>query len=199
MTHTPSPAAFIRYTTRMNSISAFDTNVVSYFAGSRLASLVETARLISYLGETVIVIAATAVITALLWYVFRHRTLALGLFVTVIGSGVSAYVLKLIVNRPRPFGILPAVVETSPSFPSGHATLSVALYGMGAYLLAKRYPSIAPLLYIAAAVFIVLIGLSRLYLGVHFPTDVLAGYLLGAFWIWIGIRVMELFPIGKKR
>lgn len=108
--------------------------------------------------------------------------------IVTIGLGV---LLKLLLDRDRPFTdyVLNMRLDT-PSFPSGHAVGSTVAYGLAAYLLLQFLP--APWNYVAAGVLIVLIvliGISRVYLGAHFPSDVLAGWLLGL----AGLAVIILF------
>lgn len=110
--------------------------------------------------------------------------------VATIGLGV---LLKLLFARDRPFTdyVLNMRLDT-PSFPSGHAVGSTIAYGLAAYLLFQLLPS--PWNYIVAGILIVLIlviGISRVYLGAHFPSDVLAGWLLGAMGLLIVILLIK--------
>ena len=127
----------------------------------------------------------------LLSYKKSFQRSAAGLAVSVLGAGGTGYVLKMIVERGRPSDSISALTETSFSYPSVHATFSVALYGFLAYVLCKRYPHHAPMIVTFATILILAIGFSRLYLGVHFPSDVLAGYLLGGLWLLVGIGVVN--------
>ena len=107
-----------------------------------------------------------------------------------VGTIVLGVLLKLILKRDRPFTdyVLNMSLDT-PSFPSGHAVGSTIAYGLAAYLLLQILP--APWGYIAAgilALLIVSIGISRVYLGAHFPSDVLAGWLLGI----VGLAIIIL-------
>jgi len=100
--------------------------------------------------------------------------------------------LKLFFAKPRPQLWTPLVVEPSSSFPSGHALGSVIVYGFLAFLLASRYPNYRRVIYPIAIVMIGAIGLSRLFLGVHYPTDVIAGYAVGLLWLITCIRILQL-------
>lgn len=103
--------------------------------------------------------------------------------VSVVGGTVISTALKALFDRPRPQLTGVAEVFTS-SFPSGHATVSAVVFLTLGVLLAERAKTLpARILYLAgAALLTISVGLSRLYLGVHFPTDVLAGWSLGAAW-----------------
>jgi len=121
---------------------------------------------------------------------------------TVISAEAIAFVGKLLVHRTRPFG--GAITELDFSFPSGHATIAVAFYGYLAYLLIKTQKDKIkrPLILIGALGLILIIGYSRLYLGVHYVSDVLAGYLVGLLALIAGISLSEwllLNPIKNKR
>ena len=119
-------------------------------------------------------------------YVAWHgrRRLALYLVVTAIGGGLVDSAVKLLVNRPRPEIEDPLVHAFGKSFPSGHAMSSVVTYG--ALLLVflpvlSRRGRIAA--FVATTGLVLFIGLSRLLLGVHFISDVVAGYVLGLAWL----------------
>ena len=116
-----------------------------------------------------------------------------GLTFAVFGSGIVAYILKVVVHRARPDVAYRAYVESGYSFPSGHATLSAAFYFFIAYLIAKEVPpgKWRYDVWLAAFIFVGLIGFSRLYLGVHFASDVIAGYAIGGLFAWIGVKIAE--------
>jgi undecaprenyl-diphosphatase len=113
-----------------------------------------------------------------------------------LGALVLNQGMKLIFARPRPV-LWPSLLhETSYGFPSGHALGSMVLYGLLAYFWAVRRPQSAQRIYLGATLLIGLIGLSRLYLGVHFPTDIIAGYGMG--WLWL-IACIGLLNFQKNR
>lgn len=118
------------------------------------------------------------------------RRTGLLIAISVIGGTVISMTLKALFDRPRP-DFTGAVDVFTSSFPSGHATTSAVVYLTIGVLLAQRastWPARA--LYILGAIILVgAVGLSRIYLGVHFPTDVLAGWSLGAAWALICLAV----------
>lgn len=102
--------------------------------------------------------------------------------------------LKLVFRRPRP-DVLRLVEQSGYSFPSGHAMNSMIFYGLAAYLLVRRGRHWSRYLVAGfVAVLVLLIGLSRIYLGVHYASDVLAGFLIGAGWLIIAARVSDRIP-----
>ena len=114
----------------------------------------------------------------------RQRAIAVFMFVSIVGGWLVSSALKLGVARPRP-DIVPHLVEVHDmSFPSGHAMLSAVTYLTLAALLSRAEQYRATRIFLmAAGIFLTLIiGLSRLYLGVHYPTDVLGGWCAGAVW-----------------
>jgi len=128
-----------------------------------------------------------AIIALLAFALFRHflwRRAAIWLLVTVGGAAVLSLTLKSAFHRPRPTPFFGHVPHTY-SFPSGHSLFSFCFYGVLAGLLTARTMSrpLRVMIWIAAAALVFTIGLSRIYLGVHYPSDVIAGYLVGSIWV----------------
>jgi len=106
------------------------------------------------------------------------------LLIAIAGAELLENVLKVQFHRQRPEPFFDTVLPGSYSFPSGHALLSICLYGVLAWLLAAhRRDSAKWLIWIVAAALVAAIGVSRVYLGVHHPTDVIGGYLVAIAWI----------------
>lgn len=139
---------------------------------------------ITHLGGTVTLTLATMAVAGLLLIERKVRAAALVL-VSVVGGTLISTLTKLGVDRPRP-DLVPHLVEvTSPSFPSGHAMLSAVVYlTLGAMLAQFEFSRSATRVYVmvVAVAMTLAIGFSRVLLGVHWPSDVLAGWCLGAAW-----------------
>jgi undecaprenyl-diphosphatase len=142
-----------------------------------------TMRDITALGSTFVVglISLSAIIYLLM---VRQRTSASLVGISVFGGWLLGNLLKLVYARPRPDLVPPSVDVFSSSFPSGHATLSAVTYlALGALLAELHSSRAAKLYFLGLAVLItVAVGLTRVYLGVHYPSDVLAGWCAGAGW-----------------
>jgi undecaprenyl-diphosphatase len=153
----------------------------------------EAARDVTALGgSAVLLMVSLAVVSYLLLRRdFWRATLVTG---AVIGAQLLSAGLKYVIDRPRP-DLVPAFAYVyNASFPSGHALLSAALYLTFATQLAEIQPSrvVRGYLIVVAIGFIIVIGLTRVYLGVHWPSDVLAGWAVGAAWallMWGGARM----------
>jgi membrane-associated phospholipid phosphatase len=146
---------------------------------------------ITQLGNPNVVIPI-AIITLIFLWLDRHYSKAKFFALACLGGAILNAGLKLVFSKPRPALWQRLIVETSYSFPSGHALGSLVLYGAIAYLGTAYYPRFAGLIYGGAIALTVLIGFSRLYLGVHWPTDILAGYGIGALWLIICIGMLNL-------
>ncbi len=103
---------------------------------------------------------------------------------SAIASSITSSIIKRLVQRPRPELWQPYTDLDSYSFPSGHAVTTVAIYGMIVFFLAESYPKAKRPIYAAGGIFLFLVGLSRVYLGVHWPSDVLVGWLIGGLILW---------------
>lgn len=141
---------------------------------------------ITALGGVTVLTLMTAMVTVYL-ILSKRPAIAIFTFLSVVGGWLLSSLLKLGIARPRP-EIVPHLVEVHDlSFPSGHAMLSAVTYLTLGALLSRAQPSRITRLYlIGVAVFLTfIIGLSRVYLGVHYPTDVLGGWCAGATWALI--------------
>ncbi|MGH2932702.1 MAG: phosphatase PAP2 family protein [Gaiellaceae bacterium] len=147
-----------------------------------------------------IVLAGVAAIAAYLLARRRYYAEAVLMVLAYVGAEVLSYSLKLAFQRDRPFFTDPLATVSTYSFPSGHATVSVAVYGALCLVLVRRLTGPARLVCLAAAVLLVsLIGFSRLYLGVHFLSDVLAGFSVGLAWLALCVVVLDLHHRRRTR
>ncbi len=136
------------------------------------------------LGTGVVLIMIVLVSSLFLW-VTNHKWSVYILLAGVLGGEILNAALKDVFDRPRPSSVVLLAKVHSLSFPSGHAMLSMIAYGSVAYLVARLQPTprLRATTWIMAGIIIALIGASRMYLGVHYPSDVIAGYLGGIAWI----------------
>jgi membrane protein DedA with SNARE-associated domain/membrane-associated phospholipid phosphatase len=150
-------------------------------------------------GGVLFVVAMGFLITACL--VFRRRAgEALSFAAAILGGELLNGLLKHLVHRPRPPSVTALINAGGWSFPSGHAMMAATFYGMIAYLLVKRTESWRrKALAITLACFMVfIIGFSRIYLQVHYLSDVLAGFAAGLFWLTVCITGLEVFEAKKR-
>lgn len=159
-------------------------------------------RIITALGYYWFVIPVL-VFSSYLFYRAGYSLSAALLVVSTGGSIALTTVLKVVFRRARPEIIDSGYEASFYSFPSGHATVAVGFYGALALLIALRLESPwRPLVAAAGIILVASIGFSRLYLGVHYPTDVLAGYLAASLWlvsVWVAWRLWRLaFPPGSR-
>ena len=132
----------------------------------------------------------TIFIITIAWLVMKRRY-SDGIRFTIVCAGgvLTNQVMKLFFAKPRPELWHRLIPETSFSFPSGHAVGSMVVYGFIAYILAKEMQQHKHIIYATASLLIIAIGLSRLYLGVHYPTDIIAGYGIGFIWLITCMKV----------
>jgi undecaprenyl-diphosphatase len=152
---------------------------------------------ISLLGYNILVAELIVALAVFLYLGWKHA--AGWLAASVAGALVLELALKQAFHRPRPqtfFGVAPL----SYSFPSGHALVSFCFYAVLAGLIADRtrWQVLRVVVSVVAGMLIAAIGLSRIYLGMHYPSDVLAGYLAAAIWVTT-LLVLDRWRIHRKR
>lgn len=154
----------------------FDKSILNFIVSSRTSFLNAFFIFISkYFNEFLI-----AIVITLLALIKKNKNLLFQLWLSFISSGILVYILKIIIQRPRP--LLNLIEETSSSFPSGHSTIMFALLPI------IWRNSSRPIKYIWLSLSI-LIAFSRIYLGVHFFSDVIGGLILGLI---IGENIIKL-------
>jgi len=161
--------------------------------------LQEAARDVTALGGTLVLTLVVVLSSALLW-LHNRRAQALTFLAAVIGGDLLAEGVKLMVGRARPELVPHLDLVYSSSFPSGHSAMSPIVYFSLAGLVAAGEGRRAQkALLIAAAIGLVLsIGVSRVYLGVHWPTDVLAGWALGTAVAVVATLALHLFAPHRR-
>ena len=145
--------------------------------------LQEAARDVTSLGSIAVLLMITFAVAGYL-FLANKPGVAWLMLISALGGLALNNLLKFVFARPRPDIVSHSPRVFTTSFPSGHATLSAITYLTIAALLARAYPSPILDLYflLFAALLTVLIGVSRIYLGVHFPTDILGGWCIGTAW-----------------
>ena len=173
----------------VDELEIFDRTLASAISDHALPAAVTWFGGITWLGHWGVLTSAGVVVAAVL--LARRRTV---LFVAwtgaLIGGGLLNLALKAAIQRGRP-ELAAAIHAGGWSFPSGHAMGATTAYGMLAYLVALRYREHPGPVVAAAVLIILLIGASRMYLGVHYFSDVAGGFLAGAGWLAICISACE--------
>ena len=156
---------------------------------------------VTALGATVVMGMVLFVASVLLW-VSNHRYSVLLLWVALVGSTVLNGLLKAVYDRPRP-ALVPWGVDhaAASSFPSGHSMVSMSAYATLAYLVARLGTTrfVRWLTFVVFGATVVLIGASRVYLGVHYPSDVVAGFLSGLAWAAFSALGIEAVRYYRRR
>lgn len=157
------------------------------YAGGH-GELILLARIFTFLGEPTVLVVAGFLVAAWLWYRQSGRLALAMLLVILVGRGLTE-VQKYWIARARPTIEPHLVVVKTSSFPSGHATSSMIFYLTIALMLAPReHRRLAAAFAILMSL---LIGTSRVMLGVHWPSDVLGGWSFGLFWVLVTLRPAE--------
>ncbi len=159
----------------------------------RLASppLTAAMRLITELGAAVVAVPLLGLTVGVL-LARRRRGLAVLVAVSWLGSWAIDTLTKLVFARARPSLFEPLASAASYSFPSGHTLSAVISFGLLAYLLARRRsPWVRAALVLGAVVLMVLVAVSRIYLGVHYFTDVLGSFIIGSAWLLVSVLALR--------
>ncbi len=179
---------------------AFDVSVLRWMGAHHTPFLDGAMLEITALGTGTVVLMIMC-ISALFLGLTRHRYSALLLVVATAGGIGLNLVLKLFFDRPRPSVITWGTNAVSSSFPSGHAMSATIVYSTVAYLAARLFKRVWPrwVILVIATIVIAAISISRLYLGVHYPSDVVAGSIIGLSWAAFCMATLEAVQRFSQR
>jgi membrane-associated phospholipid phosphatase len=176
-----------------------DSNLLHYVSSMRSETLTIVMRFITDMGS--VTALTILLVSSLVWLTLKRRNFFGAVFylIAVAGGGLINLGLKHWFGRVRPEGSL--IVENGFSYPSGHSMGSLIYYGFLGYLVIKSQhdrwlKTVSGIIFMLLILFI---GFSRIYLGVHYPTDVLAGFSAGTVWLLLCIAALESIQIYRKK
>jgi len=180
-------------------IIAFDKIIIDFVQSFQTDATTKWTIVLTDMGS-IKFISIAIVVGAGLLCLYKKFSLAVFLILAPSLGGLLNKFLKWIFKRERP-DILPIITEHGYSFPSGHSMGSLLFYGSAAYVLLHIWKSagIKAVTIIVACLFILMIGISRIYLGVHYPTDVVGGYAVGFSFLLVCIFVFRYYEERKNK
>jgi membrane-associated phospholipid phosphatase len=160
--------------------TAFDASVTRWFVDQRSQAWTDVMSVLTWLGSSWVVVPLAVVVVVVLLIV-RRRWLALFVALSVSGASLLSVLAKDVIRRERPPIDIRLQQSVSFSFPSGHSTQAAATYFAFAVVVAVLSPSrvLRAVTWLAATLIVFFVGVSRVYLGMHWATDVLGGWMLG--------------------
>jgi undecaprenyl-diphosphatase len=167
-----------------HKIAYFDSTGISFIQGFESRVVTTVMKFFTFIGSTAFVGILSVIIIILLYKVLHSRLETLLFIAVIAGTAILNQALKFSFHRERP--TLHRLIEKSTySFPSGHAMMAFALYGILTFLLWRHIPSPTgrTILILFSTIMILAIGISRIYLGIHYPSDVIGGYFVSGFWL----------------
>lgn len=182
-------------------LQAFDEGIARAVQSLRSDGLTPAVKFITTLGKAKAESIVFLVVAAILLFKFKQRWETLVLFIGVLATWGLNIVIKGLIERERPAGPW-LIEETGFSFPSGHAMVSILFYGLIGYLVwinVRRGWKAAWLVPVLTVALILCIGLSRIYLGVHYPSDVLAGFAAGGTSLTASIMAINRITDRRTR
>lgn len=179
------------------SIVQFDTPIINVVQGAEAPWLTNVMKLFTIIGSTKAVLAISLITLGLLLY-FRQKAQTILFLIVIGGTAALNLVLKLFFQRARPD--LNRLIEISGySFPSGHTMMATSLYIILAFILWRNAKNSGRILYVIAAFFMIfMICISRIYLGVHYPSDIAGGISASTFWLLIATSIYTIY-MNKKQ
>lgn len=191
---------FMAFLVSGHNIIQFDQTVIAFIQGLESPMLTAFMTFFTFIGSMSSIVVFSLLTVFFLYNVFKHRSELVLFIIVLLGSNVLFISLKLFFHRARPD--FHRLIEVGGySFPSGHATNAITLYGLLTFLLWRHIPARwgRTVLIFLSITMIMMIGTSRIYLGVHYPTDIISGYLVGGFWIAIAIWFYQRYEEKRQK
>ncbi len=180
-------------------LAEYDTRVTDYIISFRSSALTNYFVFVTHVGDIYGYATVLAISIFLSLVIFKRKKYVVQISVVLFLSALSNLVLKRFINRARPDIEHMVSVETL-SYPSGHAMSAMAFYGFLIYLFYKFKMNrfIKSTAIFMLTLLILSIGISRIYLGVHFPSDILGGFIAGAIWVVFCIVLFNLIEVFRR-
>jgi len=192
---------FIELTNTLNSdlIAKYDAAITEYVISFRTPFLNKILQFITNLGDLYGYIVVTTICSLFFFFKFKNWRYVAQLVFVIIVSGLSNLALKEVINRARPTAEHLVSVQTL-SYPSGHAMSATAFYGFLIYLcyFLKINKWLKAILIFLCSFLIVSIGISRIYLGVHFPSDIAGGIIAGTIWVMFCVLIFNIIDLFRR-
>lgn len=180
-----------------HDVLSFDTAMYSFARGLQSPALTFVLRIITELGGAIVI----GIATVALFFAIKNKRLSFAILGNIVGVLIVNQVFKFLIQRPRPDEEYRLIDQGGYSFPSGHSMCSMAFYGFLVYL-AFRYIKNAKVRIFATAglgALVLLIGFSRIYLGVHYASDVVAGFLLSLAYLIFYISLVNFINYKTRQ
>lgn len=178
----------------------FDQHAFNFLA-RRVSNInTDVMQVFTFLGTHTFLIPANLTLVAYFLFIKKHRWYSINVPVVALSSLLLMFLLKLIFHRNRPLTPLLDAAK-GYSFPSGHALMSITFYGLLIFLVWQNVKKVWTkwLLTILLALLIVFIGMSRVYLRVHYASDVLAGFSVGLMWLLLSLWILKRIEIYSRK
>ena len=182
--------AFIVHELFENKLQNFDATVYTFIISFKTEILTETFKVITFMSSPIFLI----IVSGLLFLIFKNKKYGLLSLCNLVFITLLNQILKFTFERPRPFEWM-LIEEKGYSFPSGHAMVSAAFYGILIYLIwqTKIKTTYKKIWTALLAILIILIGLSRIYLGVHYASDIIAGFTISLSYVIIATTIINYY------
>ncbi|MCM3766885.1 phosphatase PAP2 family protein [Neobacillus niacini] len=183
-----------------DKVVRFDKAIIATVQGLESPWLTSVMELFTWIGSTKVVVVICLLIIFFLYNVLHHRSELMLLIAVVTGTPILNHYLKAFFHRARPD--FHRLIEIGGySFPSGHAMNAFSVYAILAFLLWRHIPTRLgrSVLILFSGFMIVMIGVSRIYLGVHYPSDIIGGYFASGFWLTAAIWFFQWYKERQPR
>ena len=186
-------------TLKTETLAAYDAQITDYIISHRSPALTQYFIFVTNVGDFygyLIVVGISAFVSAV---VFKRWKYVAQVTLVLVLATISNMMLKRFIDRARP-GIEHLVSVETLSYPSGHAMSAMAFYGFIIFLFYKIKMNIFLkfCVFLVLALLILSIGISRIYLGVHFPSDIAGGFIAGFIWVIFCILVFDLIEVFRR-
>ena len=181
------------------SIAKFDNNIFDFVSSLRSDTVTSYFRFFTKIGDVkgYLIIVALSIILTIVF--FKKWKYTIQIIIVLALASVSNLILKRVFERSRP-DIEQLVIAESLSYPSGHAMSAMAFYGFLIFLISRFKWNIVPKIALILLLIIVIlsIGISRIYLGVHYPSDIVGGYIAGMIWVVFCVFIFNLIELFRS-